>query len=96
MIKADDVRHLRTASPDYKETEELKAGFRKGLQERSPFFLTGPELDRVFRWKLRSQYGRQAVLRERNSEAAYRAVTEAVFKVIGPQLEYECAVRLGC
>lgn len=95
MIKADDVRHLRTASSDYAETEALKAEIERCRQVRSPFFLTGDELDRVFRWKLRSQYGRQATHRARNSEAAYRAVTEAVFKIVGPALEYECAVRLG-
>ncbi len=40
MIKADDVRHLETASPDYAKTEALKAEFRKGRRERSPFFFT--------------------------------------------------------
>lgn len=95
MIKAADVHHLRTASPDYAETEALKAEFRRCREARNPFFLTSDELDRVFRWKLRSQYGRQANHRARNSEAAYRAVTEAVFKIVGPDFEYECAVRLG-
>jgi hypothetical protein len=56
--------------------------------------MTGDELDRVFRWKLRSQYERQAKYRARNSEPAYRAVTEAVFKVVGPTPQYECAVRV--
>ena len=95
MIKAHDLRSLRTASPDYAETEALKAEFRARRPERTPFFLTGPELDRVFRWKLRGQYGRQSVQRARNSEDAYRAITEAVFKVVGPEFEYECVVRLG-
>ncbi len=95
MIKADEVRHLRTASPDYAETEGLKAEFGRCREVRNPFFLTGDELDGVFRWKLRSQYGRPATHRARNSEAAYRAVTESVFKIVGPDFEYECAVRLG-
>lgn len=95
MIKADDIRHLRTASPDYAETEALKAEFRKRRKERSPFFLTAEELDRVFRWKLRSQYGRPERHRARNSDAAYRAVTEAAFKIVESDLAYECTVRLG-
>ena len=95
MIKASDLRSLRTASPDYAETEALKAEFQKRRAERTPFFLTREDLDRVFHWKLRGQYGRQSAQRARNSEAAYRAVTEAVFKVVGPDLEYESAVRLG-
>jgi hypothetical protein len=61
MIKSDDIRHLRTASPDYSETEELKDEFCLRREERHPFFLTAEELDRVFHWKLRSQYGRQAL-----------------------------------
>jgi hypothetical protein len=56
--------------------------------------VTGEELDRVFHWKLRDQYGRQYARRSRNTEAAYRAVTEAVFKVVDPNVQYEAAVRL--
>jgi len=95
MIKAHDLQPLRTASPDYAETEALKAEFRERRLGRTPFFLTGAELDRVFQWKLRGQYGRQSARRMRNSEDAYHAVTEAVFKVVGPQFEYECMIRLG-
>jgi hypothetical protein len=87
-IKPDDIRHLRMASPDYAETERLKAEFRTRRDERKPFFLTADELDRVFRWKLRSQYGRPERHLARNSDAAYRAVTEAVFRIAGPDLEY--------
>jgi len=95
MIKAHDLQRLRTASPDYAETEALKAEFRERRLGRTPFFLTGAELDRVFQWKLRGQYGRQSARRMRNSEDAYHAVTEAVFKVVNPQFEYECMIRLG-
>src|SRR5215831_11516669 len=95
MIKANDLRPLRTASPDYTETEALKAEFRTRRAERTPFFLTAEELERIFRWKLRGQYGRQSVQRARNSDIAYRTVTEAVFRIVGPELEYETMVRLG-
>jgi hypothetical protein len=95
MITANDLQPLRTASPDYAETEALKAEFQARRLERIPFFLTGAELDKVFHWKLRGQYWRQAVRRARNTEEAYRAVTEAVFKVVGPEFQYECTLRLG-
>jgi len=95
MITADDLRPLRTASSDYAETEALKAEFRTRRLDRTPFFLTFSELDRVFHWKLRGQYGRSSVQRAKNSDNTYRAVTEAVFKVVGPEFEYECRVRLG-
>jgi len=94
MIKADDLRDLRTGSDDYEKTEALKADFLKQRDERQPFFLTAEELDRVFRWKLRGQYGRQHQLRAKSSDAAYRAVVEATFKIVGPDLEYESATRL--
>jgi len=95
MIKADYLRPLRTANADYAQTELLKAEFRRCRQARTPFFLTGDDLDRVFRWKLVSQYGRQLAIRAKNSEAAYRAITESVFKIDGPNFEYECSLRLG-
>jgi hypothetical protein len=95
MIKPDDIRQLRTASSDYTETEALKAELRKRRGERKPYFLTGDELDRIFHWKLRSQYGRTQHLLARNSDAAYRAVTEAVFKIAGPDNDYETRVRLA-
>jgi thermostable 8-oxoguanine DNA glycosylase len=94
MIKADDIRDLRKASPDYAETEALKAEFRKRREERSPFFLTAEELDRVFHWKLRSQYGRVAGHLAKNSDSEYRAVTKKVFAVVSDVFKDECTVRL--
>ena len=95
MIDLDSLRALRTASPDYEETERLKAEFLNLRGQRRPFFLTGQELDRVFHWKLRGQYRRQFTKRSKTPDDVYRGVTEAVFKVVGPDLEYEIAVRLG-
>ncbi len=40
MIKAEDVRDLRTASPDYAATEALKGELAKRRLQRVPFFLT--------------------------------------------------------
>jgi hypothetical protein len=95
MIDLDTLRGLRTASIDYEETQALKADFLKLRGERRPFFLTGPELDRVFRWKLRGQYRRQIERRSKTPDAVYRTITEAVFKIVGPNLEYETTLRLG-
>ncbi len=72
----------------------MKAEFQRCRNARKPFYLTRDQLDRVFKWKLRSQYGRQSERRARNSDAAYETVTEAVFKIVSPDVEYECAVRL--
>lgn len=94
MIKPEDLRDLRTASPDYAVTEALKAALRKLREERDPFFLRFQELDRVFHWKLRGQYRRQSALRAKTPDSVYCAITEAVFKVTGPDLEFESVVRL--
>lgn len=99
-ITADDLRAVR-ASPDYAdrpdhvEAETIKAAFRARRSERHPFFLTGEELNQVFQWKLRGAHERTAFQRDRNTEFAYRAVTEAVFRIVGPDTEYESVVRLG-
>jgi len=95
MITAEDLRDLRTASGDYSETEALKTQFRTLRTERTPFFLADAELDRVFHWKLRGQYERQKALRAKTPDTVYRAVTEAVFKVVQPDVEYESTIRLG-
>jgi thermostable 8-oxoguanine DNA glycosylase len=95
MITPADIRDLRTASQDYDQTETLKTELWRRRKERDPFFLTAEELDTVFHWKLRSQYGRQTSIRRKNSDAAYRAVTEAVFKIAECDFGYESRVRLN-
>ena len=100
MITADDLRAVRASAdystrPEYVQGEAIKAAFRDRRAERHPFFLTGEELNRVFDWKLRGPHERTAAQRARNTEEAYRAVTAAVFQIVGPGIEYESVVRLG-
>jgi hypothetical protein len=95
MVTAQEIRHLRTASPDYEETERLKAKIHAMRMERDPLFLTGSELEGIFRWKLRSQYGRQSRLRLTNSDDGYRAITAAAFSIRLDDLDYEAELRLG-
>lgn len=64
-------------------------------QERRPYFLTLDDFGRTLQWKLRSHYGRAKRHLSSNNEAAYRAVSEAVFRIVRIALEYECAVRFG-
>jgi len=99
MIVAADLRAFHASHgevhADDVECGAIKAAFRDRHAERHPFFLTGEELNRVFRWKLRGQHERTAAQRARNTEAAYRAVSLAVFQIVGLDLEYESVVRLG-
>lgn len=95
MITANQIAHLRTASEDYPLTEDVKAELQAVRERRQPFYLTAKELERVFEWKLRSQYGRQATERARNSDDVYTAVTRAAFEVEGSDWNYEATVRIG-
>jgi hypothetical protein len=100
MIAAADLQAVRARNghgvhADDAEREAIEAAFQDRRAERHPFFLTGEELNRVFRWKLRGQHERMAGQRARNTEAAYRLISQAVFQVVGPDLEYESVVRLG-
>ena len=95
MVQANDIRDLRTAARDYAHTEDLKDHVRRLRRERTPFFLTADDLERVFRWKLGTQYGRQKKLRDTNTESAYRAVTAAAFAIREPDAHYEAELRLG-
>jgi hypothetical protein len=100
MIVAADLQAFRARKghglyADDAEREAIEAAFQDRRAERHPFFLTGEELNRVFRWKLRGQHERMAAQRTRNTEAAYRLISQAVFQIVGPDLEYESVVRLG-
>lgn len=95
MILAENLRMFRTAAVDYEETELIKSELARKSLERQPFFLTGDELERIFRWKLRSQYGRKVAFRQKNTESAYRVVTKAAFEIVDQDFDYECPIRLG-
>src|SRR5438128_1216470 len=94
MIRASDILNLRTAAPDYQETERLKALMAQLRDQRRPFFLTGPELDQVFHWKLGRQYGRGKALRDTNAEPAYNELTRATFALVDKDPDYEAELRL--
>jgi hypothetical protein len=100
MIVAADLQALRgnnghEVHADDVERRAIELAFQQCRAERHPFFLTGEELNRVFRWKLRGLHERTAAQRGRNTETAYRLISQAVFEVVGPDLEYESVVRLG-
>lgn len=100
MIVATDLQAVRARNghgvyTDDVEREAIEAAFQASRAERHPFFLTGEELKRVFRWKLRGQHERMAPQRARNTEGSYRLISQSVFQIVGPDLEYESVVRLG-
>jgi hypothetical protein len=95
MLHAADLRPFRTTADDYQETEDLKKQLRDLRSQRNPFYLTKADLDRIFRWKLRTQYGRNQRHRDTNTDSAYRAVTQAALSITETDLDYEAEVRTG-
>lgn len=95
MVTAEELRDLRTAASDWEDTEALKATLARLKAERSPFYLTSAEIDHIFYWKLRSQYGRGKAFRDTNSEAAYRIVTTAAFSVCESDSDRELELKVG-
>ena len=95
LIKATDIRGLRTAARDYAETERLKADLRDLRRSRRPFHLNRGELDRIFMWKLERQNGRQVAVRDATPDAMSEVVTRAAFEIDDAGSDMEADVRIG-
>lgn len=95
MIRAEDLRGLKTAAPDYDKTEQLKRAFHLLRETRVPFYLEASEIEWIFKWKLVDQYGRGVKLRSTNSDAAYRIATRAAFEIHEADFDYEIELRFG-
>lgn len=64
-------------------------------QERQPFYLTAAEFDKILKWKLRGQYGRQRERRKANTEDVIRTVTRTALTITHPDKEHEIELRVG-
>jgi hypothetical protein len=94
-LRASAIKPLRTEASDYAETEKLKVRFRRLRAERNPFYLTRDELDPVFKWKLRSQYGRVRWRLKQNSDERCRVITRLAFSVTLDDKDLELELRTG-
>ncbi len=95
MLRPADIRPYRTTADDYEETELLKNQLHDLRSQRNPFYLTRDDLNRIFEWKLRTQYGRNQRHRDTNTDSAYRAVTQAALSISEPDKDYEAQLRTG-
>lgn len=95
MITATQLVTHRTSSDDYDVTKELKAHFALVRRERHPPHLTAEEFDRILRWKLRGQYGRQQEMRKINTENVIRVVTGAALSISHCNEYYETELRVS-
>jgi hypothetical protein len=95
LIKATDIRRLRTAARDYETTERLKSDLRGLRRSRRPFLLNREELDRIFMWKLERQYGRHVAVRDATPDSMSQVVTRAAFEIDDGGSDMEADIRLG-
>ena len=58
-------------------------------------YLTLDEFDRVLKWKLRGQYGRQREKRKANTDGVVRVLTGAALSIEHPDKDYEIELRFG-
>ncbi|MGB3105966.1 hypothetical protein [Sphingobacterium siyangense] len=63
----EQIKELIQRADDESETKRLTEKFKRLKKERNEFYLTLSELDEIFKWKLRSQYGRQTKQRNLNT-----------------------------
>ncbi|MFN3174529.1 MAG: hypothetical protein ACE362_08395 [Phaeodactylibacter xiamenensis] len=75
----DQIEALLKDAYSTTTTQGLLSMIESIKQERDPFFLTLAELDQIFRWKLRGQYGRQQSQRSLITNENARLITQTTF-----------------
>jgi thermostable 8-oxoguanine DNA glycosylase len=96
MITAAQIAPYRRTGADYGPTERLKAEMARSRLERHPLYLTKDQFDRILRWKLGQQYGRQRHRHESNTEEIIRMVTGFALTMSLPKdKEYELELRVS-
>ena len=78
----------------YDDAKNLILKFNKLQQNRTPFYLTAPELEEILVWKLGKQYHRQEEIRKKNTPDNIIAITQAAFSIKHHDEEIETALRL--
>ncbi|GAB3710163.1 hypothetical protein GCM10027592_46910 [Spirosoma flavus] len=75
-------------------TRNLTTDFQQLRKERTPFYLTLDELNKVLKWKLRGQHGRQQERRKTNTDENVITITKAAFSVSHEDSDIETVLRL--
>ncbi len=94
MITAKQIAPYKISMDD-DNTEEIKSELLTAQQNRQPFYLTSDEFDKILKWKLRSQYGRQKEIRKANTEETIKTITRTAFSITHSDPEYEIELKLG-
>ena len=81
-VTPERLREVHGTEDDFAETEDLKRHVADMLRYREPYaFLNLADLDRILRWKLRSQHARNAHLHQKLTTQMVVRTTEAAFGV---------------
>ena len=75
-------------------TKNLVLLFRKLKLERVDFYLELDELERILKWKLRGQFGRQLKRRQVNTNENVITITKAAFAINHSDKDIEIALKL--
>jgi len=95
MITASQIAPLRGQASDAAKTDQLKADLARLRSERDPLYLTVDEFDRILRWKLRQQIGRQRIRRSVNTDVVIRSVTGLALTITHDDPDYQTELRIG-
>ena len=95
MITANQIRPLLRAAVDRQVADDLEAHVQGLRASREPLSLGVEDLDRILKWKLRGQYGRQQKLRTENTEGVVRTMTATAFAIQHENPEYEIELKVS-
>jgi thermostable 8-oxoguanine DNA glycosylase len=90
----DQILELIQRTDNQGETKRLTQKFQHLKTERREFYLTIDELEEIFKWKLRTQYGRQAKKRSLNTNENIISITRTAFGITHTEDDYETKLKL--
>lgn len=90
----EQIKELIQRADNEGETKRLTNKFQQLKKERKEFYLTLAELEEIFKWKLRSQYGRQTKQRSLNINENIISITRTAFGITHSDEDYETKLKL--
>lgn len=90
----EQIKELIQRADNAGETKRLTEKFQQLKSERRGFYLTLDELEDIFKWKLRTQYGRQSKKRNLNTNGNIISITKTAFGITHTDNDYEIKLKL--
>ena len=88
------IERLLNQADDNDQTKNLINFFNNLKKTRTPFYLTAKDLEQIFKWKLRTQFGRQTKIRLNNTDENIALITRTTFLLTHNNKDIETALRL--